>query len=100
MIDAEAPKDAGTNHLIDPFSRPRLRPLSGDRPSEAACLSPLGALGTQPGRLVGDVVSERSECAAEIVSDPESGEAGFQRAEIDCLAQRTANEGFQCELRR
>jgi hypothetical protein len=58
LLAVESAQDAGTDHLVDPFLRPSLRPLACDAPSGVPDLLAFGAIGTPPRRLAGYVVAK------------------------------------------
>jgi hypothetical protein len=58
LLVVESAQDTGTYHLVDPFSRPWLAPLTCDAPSGIPDLLAFGAICTPPGRLAGYVVAE------------------------------------------
>ena len=98
IADTKAAKDAGADHLVDPYSRPRLRPFTRNRPRDMTCVSPLGALGASPGRLVRDAMPKCSERTCEIGSDPEPGEAGLQGSWSTVFPQPTPMTDFNASF--
>jgi hypothetical protein len=98
--NVEASKDAGTNHLPDPFARPRLRPLGDEQPGCTARFFPFRTFSTPPRRFVGDLVAKRREGSRKILPDPQSNETRLERNEIDGLAYLTSDERLQRQIRR
>jgi hypothetical protein len=58
LLAVESAQDANPDDLVNPFWRPRLRPLTCDAPSCIPDLLAFGAIGTPPGSLSAYVVAE------------------------------------------
>jgi hypothetical protein len=58
LLAVESSQDANPDHLVNPFWRPWLRPLTCDAPSCIPDLLAFGAICTPPGPLAGYVVAE------------------------------------------